>query len=400
MRSIIVFLEQNKALLSFGVALTFFSCFGQTFLISLYIPEIEKAFQLTNTELSSLYAGATMASAFTLPWVGRMVDYWPLKRFSIMIVCGYAIACLWLSFAIFPLMVLVGFFGLRLFGQGMMGHISVSTMARHFELDRGKAISVATLGHPLGEAIMPLLVSFAIAAYGWRASLQLSGLSLIMVLLPLVMWFLYQQPQELLYPNNSKEGKSSTAGNPMKIMRRRAFWTIAPSLFLLGFMNTAIFFFQLKLGNSRGWDPAWVAGSLSIYAAANAISMMTSGPLVDRVSAFRLFPYMLVPFAMGVFILALWHDPLSYPLSLAFIGIANGGGSTIVNALYAEIFGTGQIGSVRSLFATLMVFSTAFGPVTFGILLDAGWSYQHIFLLFGFALLLAVVWSFRIKRVH
>jgi sugar phosphate permease len=50
-------------------------------------------------------------------------------------------------------------------------------MARAFVKDRGKAISLATLGHPLGEASLPLLMAFVIGSLGWRAGLRLSALS-------------------------------------------------------------------------------------------------------------------------------------------------------------------------------------------------------------------------------
>jgi hypothetical protein len=81
MRGFWSFIRANQYLLLFGVVLTYFSSFGQTFLISLYIPELGAAFDLSNTGLSSLYAVATMASAFTLPWLGRLVDTQPLKTF-------------------------------------------------------------------------------------------------------------------------------------------------------------------------------------------------------------------------------------------------------------------------------------------------------------------------------
>lgn len=398
MHRFLTFIRDNKYLLLFGVVLTYFSSFGQTFLISLYIPEIEQAFGLTNTGLSSLYAIATMGSAFSLPWVGRLVDTVPLRRFAFQVILGLIIACLILSLAIHPLLVLLGFFGLRLFGQGLMSHTSISTMARAFVANRGKAISIATLGHPLGEATLPLVIALCISALGWRMSLQVSALSVLVIVFPVVFLLLRNQPQELLHPNQDYANQGAQKTNPLKLFGKSAFWTIAPAAFITGFLNTAIFFFQIKLGNSRGWEPSWVAGSLAVYAIASALSMMGSGPLVDRLTARRLFPFMLLPYIVGVIVLALVHHPLGYPLALVLIAISNGGGSTIKNALFAEVFGTQIIGTVRSVFTTVIVFSTALGPICFGLLLDAGWTYSWIFWLSAGVLALIILWSGRLKQ--
>lgn len=50
--------------------------------------------------------------------------------------------------------------------------------------------------------------------------------------------------------------------------------------------------------------------------------------------------------------------------------MTNGFSNTVKNSALAEIYGTRILGSVRSLFITVMIFSTALGPVVFGSLLD------------------------------
>ncbi|NND05332.1 MAG: MFS transporter [Saprospiraceae bacterium] len=398
MSAFLTFITGHYRLLTFGILLAFFSSYGQTFLVSLYIPQIEAAFGFSNTTLSALYAAATMGSALTLPWIGRKVDVVALKRFATGVVLGCALACVILSLAHHTIVVLLGFFGLRLFGQGLLSHTSVSTMARAFELDRGKAISIAGLGHPLGEALLPIMVAFAISYLGWRSTLQISSLVLLGSMLPLIFILLSAQPAKILHPAVLSSEQLLSQKNPLRLLRDGRFWIIAPVLFMLGFLSTAIFFFQIKLGNSRGWDPTWVAGSLSIYALANALAMMLSGPMIDRLTAQRVFPYILIPFTLGFLLLAFSHHTLVYPAALALLGLSNGAGSTTINALFAEVFGSEMIGTVRSVFATVMVFSTALGPISFGLLLDASWSYQAVFLLSSLGLVMAMGASFFLRR--
>jgi MFS family permease len=64
----------------------------------------------------------------------------------------------------------------------------------------------------------------------------------------------------------------------------------------------------------------------------------------------------------------------------------------------AELFGTKLLGSVRSLFTTLMVFSTALGPLVFGLLLDAGYSFEFISIAALVLFVLATVNGLRILK--
>ena len=46
---------------------------------------------------------------------------------------------------------------LRLFGQGAMSHAGETTMARYFGKNRGKALSVSTLGGMTGVMFLPFI---------------------------------------------------------------------------------------------------------------------------------------------------------------------------------------------------------------------------------------------------
>ncbi len=387
------FLYENSSLLFFGFLLAYFSAYGQTFLLSLYIPELSTTFSLSKTGISSLYAIATLSSAFLLPWVGRRLDTVPLIRFTILVLLGFALACLTLSLAIHPAMIVLGFFGLRFCGQGLMSHVAISTMARAFEANRGKALSFATLGYPISKATVPLVIAVVISSVGWRASLRWEALSILIFLIPLVVFLLLRQKKELLYPQPLSQENQKKQRNPYRLLQFKAFWIIAPPVFILGFLNTAIFFFQFSLAEARDWDATFVAGSIGIYALAGATSILITGPLVDRFSAKQLFPYILFLYIIAVVLLATVQSQWIYPVALVFMALSNGFGNTTSNALYAEVFGVDIIGTVRSLFTTVMVFSTALGPLFFGFLLDWGWTFATVFWGAAVILVAIIIWN-------
>ena len=390
-------LRDSLPLLAFGLLLTFFSSFGQTFLLSLYVPAIEALLGISNTVFGSLYAVATLSSAFTLPWLGGRFDRMPIRAYTLMVLAGLVAALLLLSSARHLVVVVIAFYGLRLFGQGLMSHTAVSAMARYFEANRGKAIGIATLGHPIGEATLPLLVTLLIGGFGWRSTLQFSALSIVVVVLPATLLLLSGARSRL----KKFEATSDTDAAAMphqsiwQLMAERRFWIITPLVFMTGYTNTALFFFQLKLGEARGWTPEWVAGSLSAFALASALGMAGAGPLVDRLSGRQLFPGYMIPYVAGLLVLVFFHQPIAYPVALLLMGLANGSGSTVKNAMLAEIYGIQVIGKVRSVFTTIMVISTALGPISFGVLLDANLSFTWIFALVAVIIVLTIVNGWR-----
>ncbi|GAA5031855.1 MFS transporter [Marivirga lumbricoides] len=390
--------HEYRYVLGIGFLFAYFSSFGQTFLISLYIPSIEELLGLSNAGMGSLYAGATVASALTLPYMGSRFDSMSLGKYMAMILGGLLIALLSLSISSNIVFVGISLYLMRLFGQGLMSHTAVSTMTRYFEKDRGKAIGIATTGHPFGEATLPVLITLCIGWLGWRGSLQLNTLFVLLIIMPLV-YFLYQKKKKQEVKTNSVISVEPSGIKNWDILKHKAFLIIAPAVFTLGFTNTAIFFFQLKLGAAKGWSAAWVSSSLAAFAGASALGMFLAGPWVDKLSAKKLFPFILIPYLIGVLSLLITDAPFIYPVALAFMGFANGSGSTVKNALFAEIFGVGIIGKVRSLFVTVMVLSTALGPLFFGVLVDSGYTFDQVFLRNAIGIFVVILISFRIRKV-
>lgn len=136
--------------------------------------------------------------------------------------------------------------------------------------------------------------------------------------------------------------------------------------------------FKLKLGIAKGWEPAFIAGGFTAYAAGNALSNIAAGFLSDRWNGKVLFPFYLLSGGLGILTLTFSNEAWVYIAMIGGIGISNGFGGTVKNVAVAELYGTRIIGSVRSLFTMVMVFSTALGPLLFGFMLDNGSTFEDI----------------------
>ena len=164
------FLRDNFRWLAGGFLLTFFSSYGQTFFISLSAGHIREEYGLTHGGFGTLYMVATLASAFTLPRLGQIVDRYPARVVTMIIVPVLALACVMMALSGHIVLLVVTIYLLRLFGQGMMTQNAFTAAGRWFAAQRGKAISVTAIGVNAGEAMFPLLFVLISGAIGWRAS--------------------------------------------------------------------------------------------------------------------------------------------------------------------------------------------------------------------------------------
>lgn len=181
-------------LLAGGFLLTFASCLGQTWFIALSGPALRASLGLGHGSFGSLYSLATLASGLTLIWLGAKVDHVSVRRMALGVVVGLGTACLAMAAVDSPWLLLPVLFGLRLLGQGLMTHLSLTAMARAFPEARGRALSLASLGFPAGEALLPGLAVLALSALGWRSTWMIAGAVALLVLPPLCLVLLRRAP--------------------------------------------------------------------------------------------------------------------------------------------------------------------------------------------------------------
>ena len=85
-----------------------------------------------------------------------------------------------------------------------------------------------------------------------------------------------------------------------------------------------------------------------------------------------MMPFILAPLAVVLPLLALFDHPVIAWIFLIGMGATLGGNITVFGAIWAEFWGTKNLGSIRSVGQALAVFATALAPWTFGLMVDAG----------------------------
>lgn len=378
-----------------GFLLMWFSAFGQTYYIALFAGHLKAELALTDGEFGSLYALATVASATLLMWAGKLADRAPMRWLAAGALAGLALTALLLAAATAAWWLALALFGLRFFGQGMLPHVAMTAMARWFERRRGRAVAIATLGFPAGEALMPAFAVATMGLFGWRWSWVAAATVLLALALPLVVVLLRREPA-------AAERDPAAHGTPVTDLKRREwtrgevarsalFYALLPGVLAQPFIQTGVFFNQVTIVEAKGWELGWFAASFPVMAAVGLMSALGAGVLIDRFSARRLLPLLLVPLGVAIMALAYVDSPYVLPVFMGLVGLTHGSASTVSGALWAELYGTAHLGAIRALATAGIVFASALSPGLIGILLDAGVAFElQLVAMAGFCFLTAL----------
>ena len=387
------------------------SSFGQTFFIGLFTHEIENAFRINHSTYGTLYSLATLGSAILLLRTAQMIDKLSLKRWTIVILSALALGCVLLAAAQNWVMLLLAIFIMRQAGQGLMGELAFVTLGRYFKKGRGRAqaVSIAALGLPVAESILPIIAVTMMLMMSWRTSWLIYALFIVIFLLPFCLFLLkthHARHKEYLdeIEDEEKEAISKTSLNPVKHYTRKQvfsdvrFYLLIPILILAPCFVTGIFFFQTHISDLRPWTIQQWAGSFPIYAVFNVIFTLSFGQIIERKGAISAMPLPLIIYSLVSLSLALPGHSLLPIVIFILLGMATGMTIVIHGILWAELFGTKHLGSIRSLSIFITVLASSISPILFGILFDLGVTLATI--MYGFTLygVLCTLLAYFLKR--
>ncbi|OED44631.1 MFS transporter [Chromatiales bacterium (ex Bugula neritina AB1)] len=394
----LLFIRDNARWLLGGLILTIFSSFGQTYFIALFGSEIRETFSLSHGEFGTIYMVGTLASAATLVWIGRVVDFYAVSTVAFYVCLALSLACLGMSMVSSVWMLVIVIFGLRLFGQGMMSHIAMVAMGRWYSAERGRAVSITSMGFQIGSGVLPLVMVSVVALIGWRASWVLAAAIMIFIATPAIYLLMKKEriPRGQLPATESNSHiKQWTQG---EVLADPLFWVMITGVLAPAFIGTAVFFHQTHISEIKGWSRELIAGSIALAAITTILFSLLSGLLIDRFSARQLLPTFLIPLGLGNLVLGLADSPLAIVIYMLLHGVSNGISNTLFGALWPEVYGTLHLGAVRSLIMAAMVIASAMGPGATGWLIDVGIGFELQLVWMGVYCLVTAILMYPVTR--
>lgn len=169
---------------------------GQTYAFSAFLDHFIRDLDLSRSAVSTLYTVGTLAASLVLPFVGRRFDRHGARIMITLASLLLGLACIYMSFVRNAVMLVIGFFMLRQFGQGSLSLISKNVINLWWVRRRGRMMGfVGVFGALLG-GLFPYLINSLILTYGWRWTYVILGL-MVMGVMILVGWiFTRNRPED------------------------------------------------------------------------------------------------------------------------------------------------------------------------------------------------------------
>ena len=244
-------------------------------------------------------------------------------------------------------------------------------LSRWFDKSRGKAMGFAYLGIGVGGAIVPLLGHWLTQQFGWRTSLQLLGLLIIVLALPLA-YFVREGPSDAPVRATS-EPPPSIAG----VLRQPAFYLLlVGSMCSIGAVGGTNQHLKLFLSLDAGYSQVEATSIISMVLAFSIAGRLLMGWLSDYVSRKRvmLLIYLLVGAAIP-FLFQAESRTAMYAFAVVF-GLGLGGEYLIIPLMAAQLFGVRVLGRVMGIILTADGVAEATVPMLIGYIRDSTGSYD------------------------
>lgn len=389
-QSYIQFIRENAPFLATGALLSFLSSFGQTFFIAIFAGDIQAAFGLSHGNWGLLYMIGTGASAVAMVFAGGLADRFRVRSLGVIVAAMLATACLAMAFNASVWLLPFVIFALRFAGQGMMTHTAVVAMARWFVATRGKALAIAGLGFMLGEAALPLTFVWLKTITDWHFLWVCAAIFICAMIPVLIRLLRLERTPQSVTAQNASPGMNGLHWTRHAALRHPLFWALTPAIMFFPAFATAFWFHQVHFAELKGYTHLSLVAVFPIGTGVLAVSSIGYGWLIDRIGAKKILPFYLLPLVLA-FSLHWSADHLAWTaLAVCLMGLAGGGQSTVLMAIWSEFYGTRHIGSIKAAATAVMVLGSAIGPGLSGWLIDAGIGFEQQMLGYAASFILAI----------
>jgi MFS family permease len=383
---------------------------GQTVGMAVFADSFIAAFGLSRTELSIAYMLGTIGSALFLTKAGQLYDQFGARIMLALSAFGLSISLvfisvidliseklvLWLSndlaVVTFPL-ILLGFFGVRFAGQGVMTSVSTNMVLLWFERNRGRILGFRGIFTSLGFSLSPLLLSLLIDDLSWRAALLVLAVIVGPIFGFLVIVLVRDRPEvcelaadgRAFNPKGNLHFSDSTNAargdaeasdsvqpdlNLKQVKANPVFWLYSAALSAHALFGTAVTFHIVAIFEEAGRSRDEAFAYFIPHAIISVLVNLVASSLADYM---RLKPFlilMLASFLFGTIGFVNLDSDYGYWCLVTGFGIGGGLWGTLANLVFIRQFGASHLGEITGLYTALTVFGSAIGPLMFSLALD------------------------------
>lgn len=357
---------------------------GQTIGVSVFIDHFAEALDLSKNQISAGYAIGTLCGSLTLPTVGRLIDRHGVRRAMLTIASLFSLGLVFMSGVQGLVTLTIGFFFIRMLGQGSLSLVSTVSISLWFDRRRGFALGIAMTISSAIMAMVPVALSFTIDEIGWRSAWLVAAGAIAVVVVPISWFGIIDRPATVGQLPDGRPSTDDDAPPPEdwgvergEALRTRAFWILALATTLTSMLGTALNFHQIALLGESGFTETEAAIMFLPQVIGTFVGSPGMGVVIDRVGT-RYAPAATLVGLSGTLVLAgSVSSTAGVVVYATWFGIQAGTIRTLSAALIPTWFGTRHLGSIQGAMTFLGVLASAAGPIAFSITQTATGSFRE-----------------------
>ncbi len=394
---------------------------GQTAGFSAFTESILAFTGFTRTQLSLYYMIGTISSGFILPLMGKLLDRWGSRNMIIFASVMLGITLFWLSWmdriaSLFPMvssgvtytiLMVIGIFCLRFFGQGLLPMSSNTMVGKWFDRKRGRAVAIMGVVNTLAFSATPAVMAALVSALAWNGAWRLLA-GITGIGMALIGWAFFRDTPEacglqvdgetLEHLDGENKKAEITGATVSDAIRFRTFWAIMLVLGTGSLVITGITFHIQAIGVQAGMT---LQKAVAIFIPVSFIAIpvsFISAMLTERIHVRILVSLMAFSQLLAYLSISMLHTSYGYILTIIGLGFSNGLTGTIQTAVVAKIFGRKYLGSINGVVISVMVIGSAIGPVFISAVNDIVGSLRTGVTIMGILPVISLILSYKMPE--
>jgi MFS family permease len=353
-----------------------------TYGIGAFVEPLEEAFKWSRAQVSMGLTIAGLTGAVLAVPIGALVDkIGPriIGLFGVIAMCGAWALMGTATGSITNWVVLWSI--LAIANLGLQGTVWTKAVGSRFEKGRGMAFAVTLSGAPLTAALLPVIATALITAYGWRTGFF--GVALVWFLVAFPMMFLFFRSAEEDARRSGKE-QSAEPQAPLtgltwnEAIRTSAFYKLVLACALFAFTVIGLIVHFVPILTDQGADRMAAAGTAALVGIFSIIGRFGTGALLDR------FPGNIVgavvfmfPVLSCILLLVDGANPVSQVAAAVLFGLTVGAEVDVIAYLSSRRFGLKSYGSIFGAMMAGLSVGVALGPLAAGAFYDSFGTYAQ-----------------------
>jgi MFS family permease len=270
--------------------------------------------------------------------------------------------------------------------MAVQGTVWTAAISQSFQTSRGFALGVSMCGTSLAAALFPWLGAVLIKSFGWQKAMLYEALIWIALIYP-IMFLTFRTGRDKEHASERVARVALETGMTLKqALRSSVFWRMMVVGAAYTFVIPTMIINFIPIQTDGGIDPVQAAKFAAAIGFASLAGRLTSGFLVDRISATRVGAAAFVTPALGCAILLFYGiTPPSAIFAGIMLGLAQGAELDVFGYLTSRYFGTRYFGSLFGCILLALTLGSGLGHVGASLVFDATGSYS------GFMWLTAIV---------